>query len=178
MHVSTRHLRDISMYVPWSCYRSPFIYKHFLYIAHWQLTKRNVKSYLQLSFIISLSSLLHKQPLPFIVSLFHLHKQQYLNMEQLAPWNHGTTCGMSPFRWLPVGQLINYYTTPIVRCFFYQRTKLVCLFLCLGGRSPKAYGSRRVCLCVCCSAARFSQQPQWIKQWKLQCNYSSTFYHR
>ena len=25
----------------------------------------------------------------------------------------------------------------------------VCVLLCLGGWSPKAYGSRRVCLCVC-----------------------------
>ena len=34
------------------------------------------------------------------------------------------------------------------------------ILLCLGGRSPEAYGSRRVCpsvcVCVCYSAARFS----------------------
>ena len=50
--------------------------------------------------------------------------------------------------------------------------KSPCTFIMLQWAEP-----RGICLSVCYSAVRFSQQPRRIKQWKLQCNYNSTFYH-
>ena len=62
---------------------------------------------------------------------------------------------------------------------------IICLFahmffylLCLGGRSPEAYGGHHVCVCVCvfvcvCFRRKLSRahslHPLKIKHWNLQC---------
>ena len=48
--------------------------------------------------------------------------------------------------------MIRMYVCTVPSWFF------VCILLCLGGRSPEAYGSRRVCVCVCVSFTRISLQ--------------------
>ena len=58
------------------------------------------------------------------------------------------------------------------------------LWLCLGGRSPEAYNSRRMCLsvcvfvcvcvCVCMSFMHISLQRLKTKHWKLQCKCNAT----